>query len=313
MDDNKSAPIISQSIQPEVLPPESNQTRIPTAADLPSHHEDLSWKDGAEFIAEGASGVPFAGPAIKRFIEFSTGVGQYSQENRLETLQWKWLLDQIPVLQEKIDILLNRLPDEEKPEPADFAAVVKAVLQASEKTADSKKRRLLKNALINAFDLEQYSNGLTLRLIAILEDLEYGDIELLGRILEADQKIASHTQSDIDRALGRSTYKDQQRPILDKQQILKARVIFGENFKLLPTSIVFHHLDILEKYGLIIIEDYSEKSSIRGTSARADTWQRLINNVNSSYLRSGYIRMPQLTSLGEQLLKLVLKDSDSNE
>ncbi|MBE9067356.1 hypothetical protein IQ260_11885 [Leptolyngbya cf. ectocarpi LEGE 11479] len=298
----------SQPVHPEVLPPESDQTHVPTAQDLPSHYRNLDWQDGAEFIAEGASGVPFAGPAIKRFIEISTGVGQYRQENRLEDLNWKWLLDQIPILQEKINILLSHLPKEDKPAPADFAAIVKAVLQASEKTADSRKRRLLKNALTSAFNLEQYSNGLTLRLISILEGLEYGDIELLNRISQAEQRVLS-SSLDEDEIGVIETFRNQPISKLDKQQIFKSQIVLGNDFELSSTSIVFHHLDVLEKYGLIAIDDYSAMSQITGTLRKVLAWQKLINKQADQLRGSSYVQMPQITSLGQQMLELILKNS----
>ena len=315
IDDRNSSSPKSQTVQPEVIPPESNQTHAPTAHDLPSHYRNLDWQDGAEFMAEGASGVPFARPAIKRFIEISTGVGQYSQENRLEALQWKWLLEQIPVIQEKIDILLNRLPEEEKPEPADFAAVVKAVLQASEKTADSRKRRLLKNALTNAFDLEQYHSGLTLRLISILVDLEYGDVELLGRVLKADRKVRNYTQPEIENlSMPISGDKNRISRLFDRQQVVKARLIFDTKSNILPTNIIFHHLDILERCNLIIIEDYGA-SDVKGTSAKVEAWNYLLDADNIISMNGGglYVRLPEVTSLGKHFLKLVLKTTDRDE
>jgi len=61
-----------------------------------------------------------------------------------------------------------------------LAAVFAECSRARSRTADDKKARLLMGALCNAFDPEIYKQGLTLSLIKILADLDYGDIHVLA-------------------------------------------------------------------------------------------------------------------------------------
>lgn len=84
------------------------------------------------------------------------------------------------------------------------------------------KRKLLKNAVVNAFDIEQYQAGLTLRLFSILEDVEYGDIVTLRKISEATSDVNFNHN-------GKSTKID----------------IKHEG------SMIHHHIKVLEKLDLI--------------------------------------------------------------
>jgi hypothetical protein len=295
-----------QAIQPEVMPADS-VISIPTEKDLSPRLKDLSWQDAAEFVAEAASAIPFAGPAIKRFMEVGGALGSYSNEERLKSLQWKWLLTQIEEIQGKINVLLKVLPDDERPEPADFAAVVTAIIQVSEKTADFRKRRLLKNALVNAFDVEQYKSGLVLRLIALLQDLEYGDMEVLGKILNAEEAIS---EENFQEKLEAETPSKPSISEREREQIAKAKLIFSEQ-DLTVTSMFLHHLDILEKNGLVIVEDYSSQRHLPELARRTISWGEYLLQENLSALSGGqYTRVPQVTEIGKRLVRFVLDRED---
>jgi hypothetical protein len=112
------------------------------------------------------------------------GLGKYSPDERLKDKQFKWVVSEIEKISHKINILIQKLPPDEQIEAADVAAIINAAMKASEKTADAKKRKLLKNAVVNAFDIEQYQEGMTLRLFSIFEDVEYGDVEMLHRVFQ---------------------------------------------------------------------------------------------------------------------------------
>ncbi len=294
-----------------------NANKAPDESTLTSHLQDFKWNDAGEFLAEAASGVPFAGPAIKRFMEAGLGLGQYSPEERLQALQWKWLLEQIPDIQKKLSLLLEEgIPEDEQPEPADVAAVINAVLQASKTTADSKKRRLLKNALVNAFDLEQYQLGLTIRLIKIIEELEYGDIDLLGRIYK----------SEVD-----SSYiRRQKYPYSDwKQEVNKAKLLIDPK-EINLYDLFFTHLESLKNFDLVVIP--SVESNVDARSERlkyVDSWRLFFDEqADKRFYSIGasedgsemqFIRtddmaflLPRVTELGERLISFVLDNADEN-
>jgi len=71
---------------------------------------------------------------------------------------------------------------------SDLVALLTAGLRVWQSNADPRKRKLLGNALRNAFDPEQYKQGLTLRLLGILEELEYGEVWVLRTMREQFDK-----------------------------------------------------------------------------------------------------------------------------
>lgn len=307
MPHSKDPSLVGPIVTPEVLTDDAGYL-IPTEKDLPSRMDDLSWSDAGEFMAEAASAIPVAGSLIKRIVEFGGGLGSYSKEERLKTLQWRWLLTQIDKLQEKINILLKTLPEDQKPEPADVAAVITAIIQASEKTADYRKRRLLKNALVNSFDAEQYQAGLALRFIAFLEELQYGDVDVLGRISRAEEAV-SNTNFQI-----KLEKENPYRPSIserEREQIAKAKLIFEEG-DLTASSLFVHHLSILEKNGLVFVEDYSSMSHLPEPIRRILSWRDYLLQENLSSLSGGsYTRVPQVADIGKEFIRFVQEpDSD---
>ena len=193
MDNPTSSDIVDQdsnieATEVETLPPlpTTQASSPPTKSNLSSHYKDMSWRNGAEILANAADFIPGLGTAIKAGV----GLGDYSPDARLKEKQFKWAVEEIAKISHKIDILLQKLPPDEQIEAADVAAIINAAMKASEKTADAKKRKLLKNAVVNAFDVEQYQEGLTLRLFKILEQVEYGDVEVLKQVLEESKKQA---------------------------------------------------------------------------------------------------------------------------
>lgn len=223
MDNQASSDIVNLDSSNEVTPVEVeiaplNAGQPATESDVGSHFKDMSWRDGAEVLADAADFIPGLGSLIKA----SVGLGDYSPEARLKEKQFKWVIQKVAEISHKIDILLQKLPPDEQIEAADVAAIINATMKASEKTADAKKRKLLKNAVVNAFDIEQYQAGLTLRLFSILEDVEYGDIVTLRQISEATSDVKFNHN-------GKSTKID----------------IKHEG------SMIHHHIKVLEKLDLI--------------------------------------------------------------
>lgn len=294
----------SSAITPDVLPPERDSRKVPTTDDLPPS-PDFSWKDGKEVLVEALGRFS---PELQKYASIKLEIGDYSQESRLQVLQWKWLLEQTVEIRDKLDELLTKLSDEEKPEPADIAAIVQAVTEASEKTADYKKRRLLKNALVNAFDIEQYKNGMTLRLISILKKLEYGDVAMLGNIYKADKMLEKCSVSSLTERLDikQTRMVNEQEELITEATIktfVKARLIFGRK-KLSVLSKKIHHLEVLRDCNLVIL-GLSSKDEIHEL---AHNWNLLIWQNEHGRTK----RPPQITELGHEFIRLVLSEDELN-
>ncbi len=232
MDNQTSSDIVNQNSRIEATPVETvppiDSTQPPTKSDLGSHlDEEASWRDATEVILSAADIIPIpgVGAAIKAVVSAGIGLGEYSPEKRLKEKQFKWVVEEIAKISHKIDILIQKLPPGEQIEAADVAAIIHAAMKASEKTADAKKRKLLKNAVVNAFDIEQYQAGLTLRLFKILENVEYGDVEMLRKIYQKNIKEPNGIQIGTLKSNSSSGIGD----------------------------ILFHHLEILEEQKLIVM------------------------------------------------------------
>ena len=94
------------------------------------------------------------------------------------------------------DAVLRRLPEVEKQVAAlqregvpinatDFARLVQCYARAWRDSADPRKRKLLEDAFVRSFDKELYESGLLNVLWERLETLGYGDLRLLGELVEA--------------------------------------------------------------------------------------------------------------------------------
>lgn len=120
-------------------------------------------------LLEGGFGVAadLAMPLVKKLIA--------GFEGRLEAYQWEWLLEDIDRIRAATEELKSRRPVT----AGEVAAVLTAAQRVAKKTSESNKRRLLQNAVVNAFDEALYEEGLTLRLLHLLEDLQYGDVHFL--------------------------------------------------------------------------------------------------------------------------------------
>ena len=230
MDNQTSSDIVNQDSNIGVTPVETeiaplNAGQPPTESDVGPHLKDMSWRDGAEVLADAADFIPGLGSLIKATV----GLGDYSPEALLKEKQFKWVIQKVGEISHKIDILLQKLPPDEQIEAADVAAIINAAMKASEKTADAKKRKLLKNAVVNAFDIAQYQAGMTLRLFTVLEKVEYGDVEMLRKI---------HQQNLVEQ---KATHIG----------TLKSNTSSGIG------DILFHHLKILEEQDLIVMWNHS--------------------------------------------------------
>ena len=207
----------------------------PTEADLGSHlNEEASWRDAAEVILSAADviAIPVLGAAIKEVVSAGVGLGKYSPNERLKNKQFNWVINEIGKISHRIDILLNKLPSDEQIEAADVAAIINSAMKASEKTADAKKRQLLKNAVVNSFDIEQYQQGLTLRLFKILEEVEYGDVQILSVVKEINVEGIGYSEKYEIKSLLKNLQNENSSGI---------------------GNIFYHHLEILEKQNLVVI------------------------------------------------------------
>lgn len=200
-----------------VLSTDQSDNNAPVESDLGSPLKDLTWRDGAEILADAANLIPLAGPMLATASKKVCGLGEHSPKERLKEKQFEWLIAQVSEILKKLDVLA-KLPKDERPEAADVAATIEAALEVSRKTADAKKRRLLRNAIVNAFDVEQYQTGLTLRLFSILQEVEYGEVELLRRIADASDAVGIKSLEPYN-----------------------------------PAALTYHHLEILGKQNLVQI------------------------------------------------------------
>ncbi len=231
MDNQASSGIVNQDSVIEETPsnvevlPATNTTPPPNKSDLDSRF-NIGWRKGAEILLESTNLMPIVGSAIKIALD----IGDNSSDERLKEMQFSWVVQEVEKISHKLDILIKTLPFGERITPADVASTINAAMKASEKTADAKKRKLLKNAVVNAFDVEQYKAGLTLRLFKILENVEYGDVEMLRRVEEASKKA------------------------LHSQVILKE--FMGANSSGMK-NVQFHHLEILAGQSLILIWNHN--------------------------------------------------------
>lgn len=82
----------------------------------------------------------------------------------------------VPALLRKYRDLETKLND--KPSVTQVALIYKAFVHGFCK-ADGKKRTLLLNALVNAFDSDLYQKSMTARLLAMIDDLDYPDLQFL--------------------------------------------------------------------------------------------------------------------------------------
>lgn len=80
--------------------------------------------------------------------------------------------------------------DADRPTATDVRAVLAAARIVFEGTASSRKRRELHNAVVNAFNPRVYERGQTIRLLEVLDNLQYGDIYLLRCIADGTRASA---------------------------------------------------------------------------------------------------------------------------
>lgn len=201
--------------------------------------------------------------------DFEAFLGEELDARRAESAEHKRRLDTF----EQRLITVNWLVEEferrlskQGARPSDLVALLSASFEVWKKTADDKKRKLLGNALRNAFDPKQYEEGLTLRLLGILAQLDYGDIITLRGLKEHE---AFRLNGNID-----ITAADAQRPAV----LIRAHSIPQQ-------SLLANHLKRLSEHGLV--------------------WQltRIFVEVPEQFRQGVEVNEP--TELGARLLKLV--------
>ena len=131
-----------------------------------------------DWVEAGFAVLPY-GAAFKAILGPSLKTADRRLAEEMPRIRMEWLLESVGSMQDQLKQLMEALPEPDRPRPADFVAFIEAADRVSRKTADSKKRRLLRNALVNAWNPELYEDGLSLRLLSLLEALEYGDICVL--------------------------------------------------------------------------------------------------------------------------------------
>lgn len=148
-------------------------------------------------VVEGAAtvlGLETNNSAVQRFVAAEFEEFVYAELRRLTsegehfTLRLGTFEQRQAKMQWVIEEFEQRLGAQEA-RPSDLAALLDASFKVWQATADAKKRKLLGNALRNAFDPKQYEEGLTLRLLGILKDLDYGEIWVLKTMHEQFAKI----------------------------------------------------------------------------------------------------------------------------
>ena len=253
-DKSEKSTLAQRKTEVEVLPPE---TVYPAAkSELDSHYKEIGWNNVKEVVADAFKLIP----GLDKAIDYVMGTGEYSSENRLKEKQFKWLLEETARISQKLNILMTELPEDERPEPADVAAIMEAALKVSRKTAGSDKRKLLKNAVINSFDLDQYQNGLTLRFFSILENVEYGDVEQLRKINAMREN---------------NTYGVSNATLHPSQNAERG-------------ALVWHHLKILEKQDLIFTWNQD------GVIGSSQYGYCKVNDLGKKFLE--FLRQPEITS-----------------
>lgn len=263
-----------------------------------------------DLLLEAISMEPHIGPVLKKLIEQITKRGEYSQSEKNKEMQWSWLLHSVAGMSASIEILIKDLEQQsEWPTPDDISSILSAANRISKKTADAKKRRLLQQAIVNAFDSELYRQGIVLRLMKLLEDLQYGEIELLERILSAE--------ADADREFGifKHSKSSTGRESKINQAIIearKAKVIF-KGHSISADSLLLDHLETLEDFGLIYFND--ESVTVPNERVRRILIATHLSKIKEYELDSNttlntinIFRNPQITELGFSMLNLLKKD-----
>lgn len=103
--------------------------------------------------------------------------------------------------------LREQLDQAEWPRPEEVAATFRALEEVAKKTTNAKKREILRHAAINAFDPSFYEEGLVRRFITAIEDLEYGDVELLRRMVQVGEERPLDGTNETFVAVPRETFK----------------------------------------------------------------------------------------------------------
>ncbi|UJR84282.1 hypothetical protein [Sandaracinus amylolyticus] len=157
---------------------------------------------GAVAAAGGAAmGGPLgllAGPAATVFLQGLFAAVERHDVGRkaLDALSDSEAIAALAARIEEIDERLRSLEPTAK--AGDVAAVLAMYLDAARSSADDEKRRILTNAVVNAFDAKQYREGLTRRLFAILSQMEYPEIYLLRRIEEKARPVSARGRWEKD-------------------------------------------------------------------------------------------------------------------
>lgn len=147
--------------------------------------------------AVGAAAVPTFGPAGLLAVPATAALldGLLAAGERIgagrKALEAAQDAESLRALHERTAELVDRIRALEErgtpPRAGDVAGVIATYLDAARSAVDDRKRRVLTNAVVNAFDPELHDLAITRGLFGILERLDYAEIHLLARIAEAQQ------------------------------------------------------------------------------------------------------------------------------
>jgi hypothetical protein len=115
---------------------------------------------------------------------------QASMEEALEEDAWEFVNEAATHVHQVMNSW-EGVPEDERPKPAEIGAILHEAVKAARGAVNGKKRRLLRNAVVNAFSRQAYEDGFARRLFRILDELEYGDVHVLQELakIEEDSRI----------------------------------------------------------------------------------------------------------------------------
>lgn len=162
-----------------------------------------------------------------------SGFGAYDPAQRLRHSQLEFIIDILEGLQERFDRLERELEEEEMPNAAEAAAIFEHAIGAARVNTSRDKRRLIQNALLNAFDPELYREGMVVRMFELLGGLEYPELHLLHDI--GSKMKRGMAKQDSRAALSTMT----KNPLFHhhKERLESLRLISGSYIDLKATSL----------------------------------------------------------------------------
>jgi hypothetical protein len=227
-------------------------------------------------IGEGVAtvlGVETNASAVQRLVAAEYEDFAFSEILRLgkDSIQHKAQLDTFEQRQQKLQWALEELErwnGDAGARASDLVATLEAGFKVWKSTADAGKRKLLGNALRNVFDPKLYEEGLTIRLLSLLESLTYGDIWVL-RSLKDHQRLP----------------RERGELLLTKRDLIPEDGVPVRGSDIPKGSLIEDHVKRLREHGLSYPND---------------------RQVKLDGISQGRFEINNVSELGERLLRLVL-------